>query len=129
MQWPDSDQPAAWVERRVRKVYDRRGRHWQSVAFLRRVSPATVLAAHATAGRPEVPCLALLRAAREGLGRADSAEGLLLPVGAEAEPAAAAALAAEHARLAEVTRRLFGPHAAAARATMAAGGPGNGGGR
>ncbi len=125
-QYPDSDQPAGWVERLVRKVYDRRGRHWQSVAFFRRVPPAAVAAAHAAAGRPEVPCLGLLRAAREGLGRADSAERVWLPGGAEPEPAAAAAA---HARLAAATRRLFAAHAAAARAAMAgAGVPGGGGG-
>jgi hypothetical protein len=131
-QWPG--QPAAWVERRVRKVYDRHGRNWQKVVFLRRVSPAAVLTADANAGRPEMPCLALLRAAREGLGRVDLAdacsesEGLWLPVGAEPEPASVAALAAAHARLADATRLLFAPHAVAARAIMTAGGPRAGGG-
>jgi hypothetical protein len=119
------------VERQVRKVYDHRGRHWQSVVFLRRVSQETVR--KAARQRPALPSLALLAAVRPGLGDGDSDDALRGSGGpgtagvSESDPAldGAEAMAAAHARLAAATRRLFAPHvAAAARAGRAPAGGG-----
>jgi hypothetical protein len=100
----------------VRKVYDRRGRHWQNIAFLRHVPPDAVGSAAAAAGRPAVPCLGLMRAARADLeaAAADGCGGLT-----DTAVTGGKATEAGYARLAEATRRLFAPHAAAARAALA----------
>ncbi len=60
-------QSPRFVERRARKVYDPRGRHWQTVAFLRRVAPEAVR--EAARRRPDLPCFVLAEAARGGARR------------------------------------------------------------
>ena len=94
------------MERRARKVFDSRGRHWQTVVFLRCVAPEAVR--EAARRRPDLPSLTLSAAA---WGEFDgSVRGLKSVPEAGGGGRRPADPAAAHARLAAATRRLFAPH-------------------